>query len=137
MNFSTEPSTNYTITIDTNGLVDQYGTPFAPNPKSKVYQIVAPGKLQFKYSTDPYPAEASLKTGSDIGLYSAYRSTTRVYSTHRNIDTLNLTLWSLPLADFLKMAGQNGYSLQQSYAPKDKLRGWTVPVAKRSAANRR
>jgi hypothetical protein len=32
-----DPGTDYTITIDVNGLVDEYGTPFHVNPNSKVY----------------------------------------------------------------------------------------------------
>ncbi len=128
VNFSTEPSTSYTITIDVNGLLDKYGTPIKPDPKSTVYQIVGPGKVQIKYTTSAYPPEASLKTGSDTGLYSAYRPQTRVYSTHRNISTINLGLWSIPVMDFLRLSASNDYDYQNRYSPKNLLRRWTVPV---------
>ncbi len=130
LNFGAEPSTTYTITIDTNGLVDRYGTPFKLNPRSKLYSIVAPGKAQVRYVTLAYPPSASLKTGSDIGLYSAYRPVTRVFTMHRNIQSVNLTLWSLPIQDFLRMTGSNSYYFQGNYRHQssDFLRRWTVPV---------
>jgi len=126
--FSTEPSTNYTITIDVNGLTDKYGTPLTPKPNNKAYTIVAPGKIQIKYTTTAYRPEASLKTGSDVGLYSAYRPTTRVYSTHRNIDRINLALATVSIQDFLKLASYNGYDFARNYKPSIYLRRWTVPV---------
>ncbi len=131
VNFSTEPSTSYTVTLDIAGLVDRYGTPITPDPKSTVYKIVGPNKLQIQYTTRAYSPEASLRTGSNIGLYSAYRPSTRVYSTHRNIDRIDLSLWSIPIQDLLQLSSSNGYDFERNYVPPDKgfLRQWTVPVA--------
>jgi hypothetical protein len=128
VNFSTEPSTSYTITIDVNGLTDKYGTPLKLNPRSKVYTVLEGGKARITYQTDAYSPQASLRTGGTIGLYSAYRPTTRVYATHRNISTLNLALWSIPVQDFLRLSGSNSYDFERRYAPQDFLRRWTVPV---------
>jgi uncharacterized protein YfaS (alpha-2-macroglobulin family) len=102
--YSTEPSASYTVTIDTTGLVDKYGTPFTASSSNNAYTIVGPNKIQIKYTTGAYPPEASLKTGSFVGLYSAYRSSTRVYATHRNIDQVDLSLSKLSLDNFLDFA---------------------------------
>src|SRR5262249_15044383 len=85
-NFSSEPSTDYTVTLDVNGMVDIYGTALTLDPKSSLYKIVAPGRAQIKFTTAEYPPEASLQTNSQVGMYSAYNPTTRVYTTHRNIN---------------------------------------------------
>ncbi|MEP7286630.1 MAG: Ig-like domain-containing protein [Chloroflexota bacterium] len=127
--FGPEPSTSYKVTIDTNGLVDIYGTPIKLDPKSNLYTMLGDGKIQIHYTTSGYPPEASLKTGSYIGLYSAYRALTRVYSTHRNISSLELSLYSMRLNDFLNLASSNSYEFQNKYQPSDFLRRWTMPVA--------
>jgi uncharacterized protein YfaS (alpha-2-macroglobulin family) len=129
-NFGPEPSTSYTLTLDTNGLVDRYNTPIRLNSRNKAYRIVAPGKVQIKFVTDALPPSASLKTGSEIGLYSAYRADTRVYTLHRNISAISLSLASVPLGDFLKMASSNGGGVRANYKINSSnfIRRWTVPV---------
>ncbi len=130
LNFGADPSSNYTITLDTNGLVDKYGTPIKLNPHSNVYKVVAPGKAQIQFVTSAFPPSASLKTNSIIGLYSAYRPVTRVYTLHRNVNSVSLSLWSVPIPDFLKMSGSSGYGMRANYKfiNDNFLRRWTVPV---------
>lgn len=128
--FSQEPSTDYTITLDVTDFKDIYGTPFQIDNSSSLYSVVAPNKIQIKFSTPPYPAEASLKTGGPIGLYSAYTPITRVYSTHRNIEQIDLSLWRVPVEDLLKAFAEGGYSLPYDYSPNQAnfLRSWSLKV---------
>ncbi|HVO41945.1 MAG TPA: Ig-like domain-containing protein, partial [Aggregatilineales bacterium] len=126
LGYSTEPSANYTVTIDTTGLIDKYGTPFQADPQNGSYRIVGQNKIQIKYTTSAYPPEASLRTAGYLGLYSAYRVSTRVYSTHRNIDQIDLSLYSVPLQDFLDQASQGNYG--GNYNATDFLRRWSLKV---------
>lgn len=127
--FSEEPSTDYTVTLDTKGLVDKYGTPLNLDPQSAVYTIVGPNKIQIKFNTAAYQPAASLKANF-VGLYSAYSPTTRVYTTHRNVDTLQLDLSALPFTDFMKLIEENNYEFASKYspAPAKLLRHWELPV---------
>ncbi|HRE48387.1 MAG TPA: Ig-like domain-containing protein [Aggregatilineales bacterium] len=122
--FSHEPATTYTVTLDPAGLVDVYGTQVTI-PASDRYRIEN-GKVVFTWSTGNYPSEASLKTGTDVGLYSAYAATTRLFSTHRNIEQINLALYELPLEELLKTAERYWYTPDLSKTTK--LRSWTVKV---------
>src|SRR5258708_29037521 len=56
-----DPATTYTVTIDVNGLVDRYGTPFKVNPNSKAYTLGGPGKIQIRYSTPPVAPNVELQ----------------------------------------------------------------------------
>ncbi|MBX3065268.1 MAG: Ig-like domain-containing protein [Anaerolineae bacterium] len=128
--FSQEPSTSYTITLDTNGLVDKYGTPLRINPNSRIYRVLGDGKLQFSFTTPMFPPEASLKTGGPIGLYSAYTATTRVYSTHRNINRIDLSLWKMPISELVSVLADGAYGVPYNYAPPQSnfLRSWSVAL---------
>lgn len=123
--FSTLPSTIYTVTLDTKGLVDLWGTPVQIMPQEKVYKIVGEHKVQFRYVTSALGAAVSLETaGQQMGLYNAYHQT-RVFVTHRNIGTVGLTLFHLTLPMFLN-ASNNAYR-----APDEQetlTRRWVVPV---------
>ncbi|MCC7449905.1 MAG: Ig-like domain-containing protein [Anaerolineae bacterium] len=128
LSYSPEPATTTTVTLDVNGLTDRYGTPFTPNPRSTVYQVVAPGKIQIKYRTVPYPAEAGLRTNGYMGMYGAYRPQTSVFLAHRNINTVNLALSALPFNDFLRLSAVGNYDLFRNYRPAQTLRRWSVSV---------
>ncbi|MEP7286051.1 MAG: Ig-like domain-containing protein [Chloroflexota bacterium] len=123
------PSTNFTVTIDVAGLVDRYGTPIYINPKSSVYTVVAPNKLQVKYTTNGLNPNVILQVKGSPGIYSAYRPSTQLFVAHVNVQQLDLSLFSLPLTDFLNLAKQNGYDAQRTYNPQDLLRHWTMNVA--------
>jgi alpha-2-macroglobulin len=130
LGFGHEPSTEYTLTFDTNGLTDIYGTPLVLNREDNgvLYEVVAPGVLEFRWSTPAYPAEATLRTGGFFGLYSAYNPTTRVYSTHRNINRIDLSLYRVELQDFLRMLEPSNWEFRSDYTPTNLLRSWSVPV---------
>src|SRR5262249_17743460 len=120
LSFGAEPSTNYMVTLDLAGLTDRYGTPIKLSPANKMYRIVGRGKVQVRHATAAYPPSASLKTGTNIGMYSAYRPVTRVYTMHRNINSVTLALWSLPLQDFLRFSGANAFNYRGGYEPDAK-----------------
>jgi hypothetical protein len=128
--FSQEPSTDYTITLDTTGLVDKYGTPVQLNRNSRVYEVIGANQIRIRFRTPPYPPEADLKTGGPIGLYSAYSPTTRVYSTHRNINRIDLSLYSVPAPDLVRILGDGGYGVPSAYQPSQAnfLRSWSLGV---------
>ncbi len=126
--FSQEPSTHYTITADFNGVLDKYGTQVQVNAHSDLYELIGPNKIRFSFDTPAYPAEASLQTGSSVGMYSAYRTTTRVYSTHRNIDTIDLALAPLSIPDLMNLSASNYWDAWQNFSPKNYLRQWSLSV---------
>lgn len=123
--FSNEPNTDYTLLLDIEGLTDVYGTPVQIERDGKFYDVSEDGKtLIFRWSTPDYDPELSLRTGfNDIGLYSAYGAQTRVFSTHRNLETINFSLYRLPsrVAPLL-----DRYS--DSVSGAQRIRTWTVQV---------
>jgi len=123
--FSTQPSTVYTITLHTKGLVDTWGTPLKVDPKNNVYKIVGPDTIQFRYVTGALGPAVSLETaGQGMGLYNAYHQT-RVFVTHRNIGTVGMTLYNLSVPLFLN-AGNNGSRNKDER--ETLVRRWVVPV---------
>ncbi len=123
--FSTLPSTTYTITITTKGLVDVWDTPIQITPKPNVYKMIGQDKIQFRYVTGALGPAVSLETdGQAMGLYNAYHQT-RVFVTHRNINTVGMTLYSLSLPLFLN-AGNN--QPRNGDEQESLVRRWVVPV---------
>src|SRR5260221_9267944 len=110
--FGLNPGTPYTVTIDVNGLTDSYGTPFSPNPQNKAYSIVGPGKLQIKFATSSLRPAVNLEFPGNPGMYSAYRPATQLFTSHVNVGSVDLALYSLPLIDFLKLTRRNSYGFQ-------------------------
>jgi hypothetical protein len=123
--FSTLPSTIYTITLNTKGLVDIWGAPIQVDPKANVYKIIAPDKIQFRYVTGALGPAVSLETaGQGMGLYNAYHQT-RVFVTHRNINTVGMTLYNISLPLFLN-ASNNGSRARDEL--ETLIRRWVIPV---------
>lgn len=126
-----EDNTTYTVTIDPKGLTDIWGTPLQVRRDSKVYTVTADSRIQIKFTIHlQFDPSAALQTAGNIGLYSAYAPTTRVYSTHRNIKELDLQLWKLSVDQAIPLLGTNSYEAFGSFSPNDKdfLRAWKVPV---------
>ncbi len=136
LSLAVEDKTTYTITIDPNGLTDIYGTPLVVNRNSPVYTVIANGKIQIKISIKlTFPPEASLKTAGDVGLYSAYAPVTRVYSTHRNVNELDLNLWKISVDDLthkllVPVSNGDATSTFDAYTPPSAgfLRAWKTKV---------
>ncbi|MBN1201669.1 MAG: Ig-like domain-containing protein, partial [Anaerolineae bacterium] len=117
LSFDTEPSTEYTITI-LPGMADPYGNTIDEG-------------LVVNYTTAPYPPELTLQTPGREGLYSAYNPTTRVFLTHRNVSRVDLSLWSVSLAQFADLTGPDRYDEWYEYSPRDRdlLRKWSVDLS--------
>jgi len=124
--FSTLPSTYYTVTVNTKGMADVWDTPLQIKAKDKIYKIVGEDKIQFRFVTSALGAAMSLETnGQAMGIYNGYNQT-RVFVTHRNINTIGLTLYSVPLMQFLNQGNQQP---QPSRPEAESLvRRWVVPV---------
>ncbi|MBN1966910.1 MAG: Ig-like domain-containing protein, partial [Anaerolineae bacterium] len=114
VNFTREPSTDYTITIQP-GMADVYG-----NTIDTV--------MTFRFRTRAYDADLSLTVPGRIGVYNAYAPQTRLFSTHLNVNQLDLTLYQSSLQDLASITGPNGYDVWRNYSPDVTLRQWTVPV---------
>ncbi len=114
--FDTEPSTDYTVTI-LPGIKDIYGNEIKEG-------------LTVRYSTAPYDPEINLNIPGFVGLYSAYNETTRVFATHRNIDTLDLELYRVELETLMRLTGQDSWDFRDSWFPsrRDLRREWTMRV---------
>jgi hypothetical protein len=123
--FATLPSTVYTITLNTKGLVDTWGTQVRVDPKVNVYKIVGQDKIQFRYVTGALGPAVSLETaGLPMGLYNAYHQT-RVFVTHRNIGTVGMMLYSISLPLFLN---QSNNGARRPDEKESLVRRWVVPV---------
>ncbi|MCC6975234.1 MAG: Ig-like domain-containing protein [Anaerolineae bacterium] len=123
--FSHEPSTAYTATVDVAGLTDIYGTPVIVSERNGLYRVID-GKVVVQWTTAAYPPEANLRVGGSIGLYSAYNASTRLFSTHRNIEQINLALSQMPMSEMLKVAVRPWY--RPTHDQITPLRTWTYKV---------
>ena len=125
-------SSKYTVTFDPKGVTDSYGTPLRLDPKATTYTVLPNGKAQISYAIAlQFPAEFSLQTADNlIGLYSAYAPQTRVYSTHRNVSQLSLSLSKVP-DDVLLSGFSTPYGYDQTAlipSPANVLRTWQQTV---------
>ncbi len=123
--FSTLPSSVYTITLSTKGMVDIWDTPLQITPQPSVYKIIAPDKIQFRFVTGALGPAVSLETsGQPMGLYNGYHQT-RVFVTHRNITAVGFALYDISLPLFLN----SGYNSSRGKDETEALmRRWVVPV---------
>jgi hypothetical protein len=114
--WSLKPSTQYQVTLKP-GMRDPYGNPALTEART------------VNFTTGPRPPLAFFNARGTVGTYSAYVPT-ELYVTTVNVDSVNLTLARLSLAEFFGATGPNGYDFSQQYQPRaeDILRAWTVPV---------
>ncbi|MFQ3534713.1 MAG: Ig-like domain-containing protein [Aggregatilineales bacterium] len=123
--FSHEPNTAYTAILNVDGLTDIYGTPLQVERAKGLYEVSEDGKaIIVRWITPDYDPELNLRTGfSDVGLYSAYTAQTRAFSTHRNLETINFSLYRLPsrVAPALRRYGD-------AQPGGERIRTWTVQV---------
>src|SRR6185503_782392 len=66
----------------------------------------------------------------EVGFYNAHGDETRLYLTHRNITSLDLQLFSVPLANFATALAQDSYSGASNFSPDQStlLRQWQLPA---------
>ncbi|MCA9911850.1 MAG: Ig-like domain-containing protein, partial [Anaerolineae bacterium] len=117
VSFLTYPSATYTVTV-APGAEDIYG-----NAIDEEYT--------FTYTTAPYDPEVSLNTPGPVGFYNASRQPTQVFVKYRNMDSFDLLLYQIPLANFAPlMTNETNYYYDLAYSvPLDGatlLRQWTV-----------
>ncbi|MCA0455767.1 MAG: Ig-like domain-containing protein [Chloroflexi bacterium] len=114
ISFPVEPSTTYTVTIAA-GMEDVYGN-----------AITEPRTITF--TTAPYEPTFALEVPGEVGFYNANAEQTRLYLTHRNISSLNLQLYNVPLANFTAALAQDSYSAASNFTPDPAtlLRDWQL-----------
>ncbi|MEO8392350.1 MAG: Ig-like domain-containing protein [Chloroflexota bacterium] len=116
LSFPSEPSTDYTIMISP-GMKDAYGN-----------EIKTPTVIH--YTTQPYSPDLSLQTPGIIGFYNADNDKTQLFLTHRNVSQINLSLYSVPVDQFIF-----GVTNPSRYDPtgsiqlgqSNRLRAWSIP----------
>ncbi len=116
VSFPVEPSTSYTITI-APGMEDVYG--------NKITEA-----RTIKYTTGAYEPTFGLQVPGEVGFYNAQADETRLYLTHRNISSLDLQLYNVPLATFAGALAQDNYGAASNFVPDPSslLRQWTLPA---------
>ncbi len=112
--FPVEPSTTYTVTIAA-GMEDVNGN-----------AITEPRTITF--TTAPYDPTFTLQVPGEVGFYNAKADATRLYLTHRNISSLNLQLYSVPLSQFATALAQDSYGPAGNFRPDSTtlLRSWQM-----------
>jgi uncharacterized protein YfaS (alpha-2-macroglobulin family) len=113
VSFDQEPVSEYTLTVDA-GAQDKYGAVLGKT-----------GVVRF--STGDLPAYASLNYPSEIGVYSAYTDTV-VYATHRNVTRIEMEIYQMDLATFVRLQGD--WEARHAFRPtaEDLVRSWTVEL---------
>lgn len=108
------PNITYAITL-TPGMQDIYGNETR-------------GTQEINYTTRSYEPSLRLNVPGMMAVYNAYDPTTRLFVSHRNIDTIELQLYELDLSALAQMAGSNSPPAE-SRRPSERLRNWQVPAA--------
>lgn len=108
-----DPSTEYTVTLQP-GAADPYG-----NTIDEPYT--------WTFTTAQLEPMVQFNTQGQFGLYDASR-TTELFVIHRNTSRIDFELASVPLEDFGRLTGPNGYELLNSYGPagENVLRTWSI-----------
>ncbi len=116
ISYPVEPSTAYTVTI-APGMEDVYGN-----------KITEPRTI--KFTTAPYDPMFALQVPGGVGFYNAHADETRLYLTHRNITSLDLQLYNVPLANFATALAADTYGAASTFVPDSStlLRNWQLPA---------
>ncbi len=114
ISFPRKPSTDYEITIGPN-IADPYGNRLGGQATT------------VRFSTGALAPLAYLNVPGQIGTYSAYTNT-HVYAVYRNIDSMNLALYRMPLIEFQRVTGPSSWDEWDKYAPSESnlVRRWSA-----------
>lgn len=112
--FRSLPNVNYAITLEP-GMRDVYGN-----------EITTSAEINFV--TRAYEPSLRLNVPGMMAVYNAYDPTTRLFVSHRNIDTIELQLYRLDLPSLAGVARSNSQPDRDNRASQ-RLRSWQVPVA--------
>ncbi len=118
LSFRADPNTTYTVTI-APGMADVYGNTIDT-------------ELVVTYTTGGFGSDIYLQVPGSVGFYNAYRDTTSVFATHRNISQLDLSLWRVDTRDFaLALSGENYWNPTVGFAPRPDslISAWQMPAA--------
>lgn len=116
LNFPMEPSTAYTITI-APGMADKYGNTI------NTERVI-------RFTTTGYDPNVTLNVPGEVGFYNANNEQTQLFLKHMNLDRLNLSLYRVPVQEFIETAARNAYSPASDYVadPAERLRSWQLDV---------
>lgn len=115
VSFESLPSTDYEVTV-APGIADPYGNTIDE-------------EIVVRYSTRALDPVAWLNVPGDVGFYNGYAST-ELFAFYRNVSSLDLTLYTMPVDDFLRMTGirgENRWEFWRQYLPRSEnlIRQWT------------
>jgi len=114
VNFPTEPSTDYTITL-LPGMADIYGN-------------TIDRELTVRYTTGPLDPDVNLQVPGPVGFYNAYNDDTQLFLKHRNVSRLDLGLYRVDTGDFVRALLNDSYDPAYGYNPPPDtlLRSWQI-----------
>lgn len=113
VSFPTEPSTDYTVTLEA-GAADIYGNTIDTD-------------FTFSYSTAPFSPDVELRVPGPVGFYDATREMTSLFVTHRNVSRLDLQLYSVGLDEFIARYEDSWNPLHDFLPqPDNLLRAWEI-----------
>ncbi len=103
LNWYKQPNTTYTVTIGSN-VADPYGN-------------TLPEEYVLRFTTGDYPPLLQI----DLDRFTHYSASANpVVGVHyRNVPTINARLYRLPLNDLFQLAGENQWSVWESYVVPD------------------
>jgi hypothetical protein len=115
ISFDSQPSTDYEVTI-APGISDPYGNTIDQ-------------ETVVRYTTRAYNPMAWLNVPGDVGFYNGY-ATTELFAYYLNVSLLDLSLYTMPLDDFLRITGVRGtdrWTYWNNYSPRTEnlVRRWT------------
>ncbi len=113
--FAKKPATRYTISLAAD-MPDRYGAPLGSD-------------VRIRFTTGDLPPYAEFNTNGQLGAVSAYTDTT-VYVNYRNVSRLDVGLYRLAPADFMRFNGFGDWDAFYNYRPsrRDLIRSWETPV---------
>ncbi|MBE2185073.1 MAG: Ig-like domain-containing protein [Anaerolineae bacterium] len=115
LSFPLEPSTRYTITL-APGMEDIYGN------------AIEDGRV-ISFSTGPYLPEMQLQVPGPSGFYNAYNDSTELFTTSRNVSSLQLALYGLTLDEAGPFFETDYDGLSQiNLSAESLLRRWSVDL---------
>ncbi|MBZ0288448.1 MAG: Ig-like domain-containing protein, partial [Anaerolineae bacterium] len=114
LSFPQEPSTDYTITI-APGMEDVYG-----NRIERQFVL--------RYTTARYDPDVTLQVPGGVGFYNAYNEQTQLFLTHRNVSSIELSLYAVGTNAFINTLNNYSYDPASNYSPSqaDLLRSWEI-----------
>lgn len=89
------------------------------------------------FTAAPLDPDVYLNVNQNVGLYDA-NAPQLIYTTYRNVPSVNYSLYTVPRADLLRIVGQDRYQYWDNYKPNanNLLRAWSQDVSSPLNASR-